>query len=188
MPLVNKIISLTIHITGRIIFPALKILCLFFFFSKSFSISSTSILYHPRLFFDNTSLQNPQSFPISTFHTYNVDRFVSSKSFDPFFFQILSPSFFTIPIYPQRNETHSPYKNPPTSSNSYVPRVVKKTTFSKPPFRATAVRETHLPRHVLPSFLPPSSLPPARSPEHLSDTRTPTRMGKGLESWVYAMV
>lgn len=36
-------------------------------------------------------------------------------------------------------------------------------------------------------FLPPF-LPPARSPEHLSDTRTPTRVGKGLESWVYTMV
>lgn len=36
-------------------------------------------------------------------------------------------------------------------------------------------------------FLPPS-LPPARSPEHLSDTRTPTRVGKGLESWVYTTV
>lgn len=69
----------------------------------------------------------------------------------PLFLQILSPSFFA--IYPQRNETHSPRKNPPSPTPSR-----QKTSFSKPqPFRAGAARETHLPRHVLPSSLPPSS-------------------------------
>lgn len=83
-------------------------------------------------------------------HLRNMDRPVF-KILPPLFLQILSPSFFA--IYPQRNETYSPRKNPPSPTPSR-----QKTSFSKPqPFRAGAARETHLPRHVLPSSLPPSS-------------------------------
>lgn len=123
-----------------------------YYYSFKKSLHSFSLFLHiPR----HTSLHFEKSdrpFPISTFHTstqHGPPRFL--KILPPLFLQILSPSFFA--IYPQRNETHSPRKNPPSPTPSR-----QKTSFSKPqPFRAGAARETHLPRHVLPSSLPPSS-------------------------------
>lgn len=168
MPLVNKIISLTIHITGRIIFPALKILCLFFFFSKSFSISSTSIVYHPRLFFDNTSLQNPQSFPISTFHTYNVDRFSqnpSTLSFSKYFLHRSSPSPFTPNVTKPTPLTKIHQPPPiPTFHASSKKRPFQSHLFEPQPYARHTCHDTY--------FLPSSPLPPSLQLVHPSTFQT----------------
>lgn len=86
-------------------------------------------------------------------------------------------------------------------SSSFIPNVTKPIPLAKIHLlRLLVVKKRRFQSHSLfepepharhtchdTYFLPPS-LPPARSPEHLSDTRTPTRVGKGLESWVYTTV
>lgn len=170
MPLVNKIISLTIHITGRIIFPALKILCLFFFFSKSFFPYPPHLYYIIRAYFSTILLfkiHNLFQFLRFTLITWTASfpQNPSTLSFSKYFLHRSSPSPFTPNVTKPTPLTKIHQPPPiPTFHASSKKRPFQSHLFEPQPYARHTCHDTY--------FLPSSPLPPSLQLVHPSTFQT----------------